>query len=733
MRIFRRGIGPVFLAVAVGAVSSLVAVGQLAVAAPGRTNAGASGNPSFASSPPDRAVYGPRASRAASSAVPSNLVGDVFITDPSISSASAGGTEPSIAVNPSNPTQIAITRFTFLWNGNADMLYSTDGGNTWTNEATIPAPPGVAGTAGCPCDQTLDYGRDGTLYGTFLTTSHVATGSTTDPTSAAAWQWNGNPAQVTDKAGTSPDQPWLLVNRDPTTASQDNAYVAYDDFNGSPDARVAVSYGASPVNITTDNKAGTESPLATNPGLRLAKDPSNGWMYALYEQSSGASQPKSVTYKLNRSEDGGATWTLNGSSDGLTVDTVNSDQAPGFKFGSVNALLGGVDHVAVDPTSHDVYVVYGQDVSGGNQIKIRQLTDNGSGGLNVGAAYTVSTSTDAALPSVAVLANGTVGVLYISHDGTAVDGHPAFSAHFARSTDGGATWNDVTLQSSFESPATDNGDPRQRVFGDYDQLKAVGDSFYGVYSGNRNGFGSGTSAIDPIFFSATPASLAITKTADAASVGAGSQIGFNVTLTNSAAGPAAGIGVSDNLPAGNGVDWSVDAGNSDSGWSVSGSPPNQSLVYSPTTLGGDSSTHVHVVSATTGNSCGAYDNTASFTSTNGGSGQDSASETVNCGWITVVKHLVPTYDPGRFNLKIDGTTHASNVGNNGTTGQVTVSTGNHTVAETAGTSTNLSLYVPRIECTDGSASYGTSLSGIHVGLGDNVTCTITNTRRLRKV
>src|SRR5919198_6024052 len=145
------------------------------------------------------------------------------------------------------------------------------------------------------------------------------------------------------------------------------------------------------------------SPLATNPGLRLANDPRNGTMYALYEQSTGSTQPKSVTYKLNRSTDGGATWTLNGNANGLVVDTVNSDQAPGFKFGTVNALLGGVDHAAVDPSNSDVYVVYGQDVSGGNRIMIRRLTDNGAGGLTVGAAHNVSTSTDAALPSVAVL------------------------------------------------------------------------------------------------------------------------------------------------------------------------------------------------------------------------------------------------------------------------------------------------------------------------------------------
>jgi Bacterial Ig-like domain (group 3) len=538
-----------------GAVISLVSAGPIAVAAP--TTIGASAakadGASPKSGPPDTTIYGPRANTRSRGKPSSPTPAGVFTIDPSLNSSSAGGTEPSIAVNPTNPNQIAITRFTFQWNSNSDMLFSNNGGITWTNQATIPAPPGVAGTAGCPCDQTIDFGLDGSLYGTFLTctpggsgcsATTVVSGSTTNPTQASSWQWNGNPAQLTSGSRTNVDQPWLLTNRDPSNASQTDVYVAYDDFAGAPDARVAGSFGATPTNFTVDNIAGTESPLATNPGLRLAADPSNGTMYALYEQSSGGSQPKSVTYRLNRSTDGGATWTLNGNSDGLVVDTVNSDQAPGFKFGGVNALLGGVDHAAVDPSSGDVYVVYGQDVSGGNQIEIRRLTDNGSGGLNVGAAHDVSTSTDAALPSVAVLTNGTVGVLYITHDGSS-GGFPTFSAHFARSTDQGSSFSDTVLQ-SFSSPVTDNGSARQRIFGDYDQLKAVGTTFYGVYSGNRNGFGSSTSAIDPIFFSIPQATLTtvtssvnpsvftqpVTFTATVAPVPDGGTVQFKVDGSN---------------------------------------------------------------------------------------------------------------------------------------------------------------------------------------------------------
>jgi hypothetical protein len=119
-----------------------------------------------------------------------------------------------------------------------------------------------------------------------------------------------------------------------------------------------------------------------------------------------------------------------------------------------------------------------------------------------------------------------------------------------------------------------------------------------------------------------------------------------------------------------------------------------------------------------------------------GSTTTTATETLSftCGGtITVTKHVISNpSDTGLFNLRIDGTTYAANVGDGGTTGAVPVSTGSHTVSETAGTATLLGNYTARIACSDGSAGYGTSLSGIQVNLGDNVTCTITNTRKLFK-
>jgi hypothetical protein len=105
-------------------------------------------------------------------------------------------------------------------------------------------------------------------------------------------------------------------------------------------------------------------------------------------------------------------------------------------------------------------------------------------------------------------------------------------------------------------------------------------------------------------------------------------------------------------------------------------------------------------------------------------------ETVTCTFtntkkpkLTVTKTVVPSNDSGKFNLKIDGTTFATDVGNTGSTGAQFVSVGAHTASEVAGTGTVLTDYSSVIG-GDCDASGNVTLAA-----GDNKTCTITNTRK----
>ena len=440
----------------------------------------------------------------------------VFLRDTVVSNSDATLTntdtfndgELSIAINPDNHDEIAITSFAGSWATTAAPIWhSIDGGATWTKRATLARPPGES-PSGCPCDQTIDFGRNNLLFGTFLTVgpTTVYTGASFDLTSAAAFTWH-TLAGVTQRTnqGTvgNADQPWLLVNRDPANHDQDNAYVAYDDFNTAPDMRVAVSYGSLPPVFTTDNRVGF-STGSVNPGHRLAKDPKSGAVYSLFQRriAAGGGGSQNINYMLNRSTDGGQTWTLNGSTTGIVVANADSTQ-PWPKFGTVNALLGGALHAATDPVRGHLYYVYGSrdSATGNDRLAIRRLSTNDDGTMSIGAASFVTGQVEAAIPSVAVTPNGTVGVFYYTFDGIGTSSLPIFTAHIAISKDSAATFVDtalLTFQSS--APGTGNLFDRQRVFGDYMQLKVAGGTFFGAFTGNGVAFGRPFANHDPIFF-----------------------------------------------------------------------------------------------------------------------------------------------------------------------------------------------------------------------------------------
>ena len=107
------------------------------------------------------------------------------------------------------------------------------------------------------------------------------------------------------------------------------------------------------------------------------------------------------------------------------------------------------------------------------------------------------------------------------------------------------------------------------------------------------------------------------------------------------------------------------------------------------------------------------------------------------GKLEVRKHLLPATDGGRFNLLIDGQVGKANVGDGGTTGEVTLLAGQHTVAETAASAqTALSDYTIGIECRDGNGSGSVVASGsgpgplnVNVAKDADVVCVVTNERK----
>ena len=178
----------------------------------------------------------------------------------------------------------------------------------------------------------------------------------------------------------------------------------------------------------------------------------------------------------------------------------------------------------------------------------------------------------------------------------------------------------------------------------------------GVVS-NTAGFTSGNAGTGSDSDSVTIncADLHLSKTADAAIVNAGDPLGFVIEATNNGPGIARNVAISDTLPGGAGVVWSLDPAAPDN-CSVSTDTP-QVLTCTAVDIGAGLSESVHVVGTTAFASCGVYVNTASATSTNTDPPADAtATVVVQCPDLALSKTAdaatVPLGDPIGFTVHV---------------------------------------------------------------------------------
>lgn len=395
-------------------------------------------------------------------------------------------TEPSIAVNPLNTREIAIVAFSENWNPTtgAPVWKSSDRGRTWRKVFQI----GQPAASGGPGDQKLDFDPEGRLHVAELDFSlfDYVYRSTAGPDAPLAFG-----------AAYGNDQPHLVVDGFPTSPFKGRLYSPFLDFT-QPNPRSTVCWSVDR-GVTMNCVGVGNNATFPNRTTRIAVAP-NGKVYVVYKIREGlvpGTPFENVHFTVQRSDDGGVTWT------GLGLPGVSVHGAPQVQtfFTTVfgNPAKGKVARarssdawIATDPMNGDVYVAYVQRAATGfAQIYVARSTDEG-------ATWTSTRVTDgthhSAYPEVAVTKRGIVGVLYVDYD----DSGPVtiFRHRFVRSFNRGLTWSDRLLQNMDPGPLANAASGF--LWGDYEGLGAVRNTFYGVFTGASEG--RTTPQLDPIFF-----------------------------------------------------------------------------------------------------------------------------------------------------------------------------------------------------------------------------------------
>ena len=386
--------------------------------------------------------------------------------------------EPSIAVNPLNPNQIAVVAFSGGWSQatglRGPVWMSSNGGASWTKQLVLLAPTAASTGSG---DQNVVFSNSGTLFlsqlGIGVSVPRCFFYRPSGPNWVAGAPY-GDDQPMIGSAGNVRVSPWL------------NFAVAPERSTVERTTNDGVSVTAVPVG----------SAAFANRTTRVAVGPNNQ-IYVIYKtrQAAPVGNFQQSVFHVVRSLDFGVTWNTPGVAvhPGTVMTWFTTSFGNAKNGGKVARARSSDAWIAVHPSTNVVWVVFcNRDASGFGQIFAARSTNSG---LTFSPPVRVTDGThNSAYPEVAVTANGTVGVLYVDFDDSGTQ--TVYTHRFARSTDNGITWTRVALQ-SFKTQELTNGTPGF-LWGDYEGLTARGNMFFGVFTGKS--IGRAVVQFDPIFF-----------------------------------------------------------------------------------------------------------------------------------------------------------------------------------------------------------------------------------------
>jgi len=386
----------------------------------------------------------------------SSVRADVTIVDivpPSMNSETAQNAEPNIAVNPSNPNKIVITAFGNTTNKNPIFL-STTGGSNWKRLQFIHT-----------FDSSVDWSASGQAY-----LGHLAGGSGTVMVSAKlastqpGYVFSPLPGNYAP-GGDGPDQPWTQAIR---VGTQDHVYIAFNDLSrASKTASVRYS-------LNGGQSWQTQVLERTVPGLgqdgscvRVAlKEKTVNAVFERYNSNSGNTDVAGDVI-FTRDDKAG-----NDHFNDLAASTIASSVV--FSEGNLgDERLGSDLSIAVDPNDGThLYVAFAIQSSGTPHVAVYESTNSG---VSWSSAYT--TGADTALPALAVTTNGIVGLLFTKYTGGNLE------THFIQTSNDFSSTTETTLSRFTNGSPASVFDP---YIGDYEDLVAVGTTFFGTFSASND-------------------------------------------------------------------------------------------------------------------------------------------------------------------------------------------------------------------------------------------------------